>query len=82
VLRSAGRFGDASYGIYLWSFPVQQVFVHVMGAAGGGWGNFALAMPTSLALGLLSWHLVEKHALGARMHKRPAPPGGLSAVNV
>lgn len=68
-LCSAGRFGDASYGIYLWSFPVQQVTVHVLGASGGGWGNFAVAMPVSLALGLLSWHLLEKHALAWRVQR-------------
>jgi len=67
AFRSAGRFGDASYGIYLWSFPVQQIAVHVMGATGGGWANFAVAMPVSLALGLLSWHLLEKRALAFRV---------------
>jgi len=74
VLRSAGRFGDASYGIYLWSFPIQQITVHVMGAAGGGWGNFAVTMPVSLALGLLSWHLLEKHALALRVQHPPFQP--------
>nr|WP_314075896.1 acyltransferase [uncultured Roseococcus sp.] len=70
-LRSAGRLGDASYGIYLWSFPVQQITVHFMGASGGGWGNFAVAMPVSLTLGLLSWHLLEKHALATRARRAP-----------
>lgn len=69
--RSAGRFGDASYGIYLWSFPVQQITVHMIGSSGGGWGNFAVAMPVSLALGLLSWHLLEKRALAWRGQRPP-----------
>jgi peptidoglycan/LPS O-acetylase OafA/YrhL len=70
LLRSAGRFGDASYGIYLWSFPVQQLTVHLIGTAGGGWTNFAIAMPVSLALGFASWHLLEKRVLGRT--RRPA----------
>lgn len=78
LLRSAGRFGDASYGIYLWSFPVQQLTVHFIGAAGGRWGNFAIAMPVSLALGLLSWHLLEKYAL--RLHVPRGSSGTTTAV--
>lgn len=77
VLRRAGRFGDASYGIYLWSFPVQQTVVHVLGTAGGGWANVAVALPVSVILGLLSWHMLEKHALhrgGRPGVRRIGPP--------
>lgn len=70
LLRSAGRFGDPSYGIYLWSFPVQQLTVHFIGSAGGRWGNFAIGMPVSLVLGLLSWHLIEKYALRVKVPSR------------
>lgn len=31
VLRRAGRFGDLSYGIYLWTWPVEQVVVKLLG---------------------------------------------------
>jgi peptidoglycan/LPS O-acetylase OafA/YrhL len=71
VLRAFGRYGDASYGIYLWSFPVQQTAIFLLGPLGGGWGNFAVAMPVSLALGMLSWHGLEKHMLRRRQRRDP-----------
>ncbi|MCX8134600.1 MAG: acyltransferase [Roseococcus sp.] len=66
------RMGDPSYGIYLWSFPVQQIVIQLIGTQGGGAVNFALAMPISLALGLLSWHLLEKRVLGRGGAQRAA----------
>ena len=30
-LSRFGRYGDFSYGIYLFAFPVQQILVHTMG---------------------------------------------------
>lgn len=69
VIRAFGRYGDASYGIYLWSFPVQQTAIFLFGPVGGGWGNFAIAMPVSFLLGMLSWHALEKHVL--RRRRRP-----------
>jgi peptidoglycan/LPS O-acetylase OafA/YrhL len=58
--------GDYSYGIYLWSFPIQQI-VHYFGADGGRpWANMLLALPVALAAGCLSWHLVEMPVLAKR----------------
>ena len=74
VLRRAGRFGDASYGIYLWSFPVQQTVVHVLGTTGGGWANVAVSLPVSVILGLVSWHLLEKHMLRRGARRTTAQP--------
>lgn len=31
VIRSAGRYGDLSYGIYIYAWPVQQIIVHWLG---------------------------------------------------
>jgi peptidoglycan/LPS O-acetylase OafA/YrhL len=59
---SFNRFGDYSYGMYLWGFPIQQVVAqHFPHAA--PWQNSALALPAATFLGVLSWRFVEKPAL-------------------
>ncbi|MGY3560522.1 peptidoglycan/LPS O-acetylase OafA/YrhL [Bradyrhizobium sp. USDA 4463] len=58
-LRSAAKFGDFSYGTYLYAFPIQQMLV----------STFSLSFPMivlcslflSLTAGVLSWYLVERH---------------------
>lgn len=53
--------GDTSYGIYIYSFPIQQALVYffkfdtVM--------LFIFSLPLSILLGYISWHLIEKRAL-------------------
>ncbi len=56
------RLGDPSYGIYIFSFPVQQV-LYQTGAARTPGAMFAFAAPISIAIGYLSWHAVERRAL-------------------
>lgn len=59
----AARFGDLSYGLYIYGWPVEQVLVHLHGG-GMRWPElFALALPLTAALAFLSWHLVEAPAL-------------------
>jgi len=60
VLRRAGRFGDFSYGLYLYAFPVQQVIVATMPR---NEHPILTCMLLTLPLAALSWHLVEAPAL-------------------
>lgn len=74
VLRSAASFGDLSYGLYLWAFPIQQLVI---------WRFGVLPMPVNLTLVLgltsaaayASWHLLEVHALrvAKRLGRQPVP---------
>ena len=75
VIARAGRYGDFSYGLYLWSFPIQQIVAALAGGQISGWGSAAWTLPAALAMAILSWHLVEKHALSVRS------PGRLPAAN-
>jgi len=63
VLREAGRFGDFSYGIYLWGWPIQQVVTAHLGGQAGFWPLFGVSLALVLAFSVASWHLVERPAL-------------------
>lgn len=62
-LPDAAKWGDFSYGTYLYAFPIQQMlaasylftlsFAQLLG----------LSMILSLGAGIFSWHVVEKHFL-------------------
>ena len=77
-LSGASKYGDFSYGLYLWSFPTQQVVILTMGVM-SMWLDLVIVTAVSLALAYVSWHLVEspslklKNAL-TRRGARTAPP--------
>jgi peptidoglycan/LPS O-acetylase OafA/YrhL len=56
-----GRFGDFSYGTYLYAFPIQQLIVKYGGGTMAPVKLFLLAAPLSVGVGALSWFLVERH---------------------
>jgi peptidoglycan/LPS O-acetylase OafA/YrhL len=59
VVRAA-RFGDLSYGLYIYGWPVEQCVVYATGATAPWWVVFGIAAPVTAALAFLSWHLIEK----------------------
>lgn len=78
VARRATRWGDASYGMYLWGWPVQQTVVMVMGAKSPVALQFAATLVIVVSLALCSWHLVEKRCL--RWKPRTRRAGGVEPV--
>jgi peptidoglycan/LPS O-acetylase OafA/YrhL len=62
VLRRAARFGDISYGLYLWAYLVQQCVIVLVGIIPLSL-NLALVIAVTGLLALASWHGVEKHAM-------------------
>jgi peptidoglycan/LPS O-acetylase OafA/YrhL len=67
------RFGDLSYGIYIYGWPVEQAVVWLLGGRAAWWQVFLLALPAATALAFLSWHLVERPALRLKPRARHLP---------
>ncbi|HAB65037.1 MAG TPA: acyltransferase [Pseudomonas sp.] len=62
-LSRFGRYGDFSYGIYIFSFPVQQLLVHWLDPKLSLPMFMAISLAASIAIAALSWHLIESPAL-------------------
>lgn len=76
VANRFGRYGDVSYGIYIYAFPVQQTVVWMTGKDFPFVPGLLIASAATLACAFLSWHLVEQPALRlkARLPGRIAVP--------
>ncbi|HEY3916262.1 MAG TPA: acyltransferase [Stellaceae bacterium] len=59
----ATRFGDLSYGLYIFGWPSEQIVIWLMHGQAAWWQVFLGATLLAGALAFLSWHLVEKRAL-------------------
>jgi peptidoglycan/LPS O-acetylase OafA/YrhL len=57
------RPGDLSYGIYVYSFPAQQVAVYAWGPKIGPFAMMGLVAIPVYALAFFSWRLIESPAL-------------------
>lgn len=70
---------DYSYGIYIYSFPLQQLMIFLLPGDRKWWANILLSLPPTILFAALSWHLVEKPALALKRRARnrsspiPAP---------
>jgi peptidoglycan/LPS O-acetylase OafA/YrhL len=60
---NASKYGDLSYGTYIFAFPIQQSVTFYLGGSMHWWENFLISLPITLLMALMSWHLVEKNAL-------------------
>ncbi len=64
-LRAYNRIGDYSYGIYIYAFPLQGLMIWWHGSQ-TPWENILWALPPTLILSVLSWHLIEGPAMGMK----------------
>jgi peptidoglycan/LPS O-acetylase OafA/YrhL len=60
-LNNFSRYGDYSYGLYVWAFPIQQLiqsYYHL-----GHFQNFLISSVITFFAAFLSWHYIEKRFL-------------------
>lgn len=70
VVRSAGRFGDLSYGIYLYAYIVQQLTVRYWPGTPALGSSLVVAAAITTCVAWCSWHAVEAPALRLKRHLR------------
>ncbi|WP_447877505.1 acyltransferase family protein [Serratia fonticola] len=58
VIKKLKLRNDISYGVYLWGFPIQQVYSQTFNL--GFISNITLSIITTIFIALISWKLVEK----------------------
>ena len=60
------RFGDYSYGMYLYGYPIQQTLVWITQDQWRWWENFGIAFMLSVIFAATSWHCIELRCLRLR----------------
>jgi peptidoglycan/LPS O-acetylase OafA/YrhL len=56
------KIGDFSYGLYIYSFPIQQTVAQFLPEI-SWYVNFVISLTLTFAISAFSWHFVEKKAL-------------------
>lgn len=67
-VASIGRFGDMSYGLYVWAFPIQQLMIDW---TDNGMTPLALSVVTlvlTMPIAAVSWWFIERPALSLKRY--------------
>ncbi len=65
ITNKVGKYGDFTYGIYIFSFPVQQILIATK-CVSNPFALFFYTMLIVLPLAIISWHLLEKKMMGLK----------------
>ena len=60
ITNRAGRYGDFTYGIYIFSFPVQQMLIAKHAVQNNPLILFLVTLAIVIPAAFISWHLLEK----------------------
>ena len=69
----AARWGDLSYGLYIYGWPAEQLVIWLKGGHAPWWQVFGGGLVIAGALAFVSWHLIEGPALRLKPRPRAAP---------
>jgi peptidoglycan/LPS O-acetylase OafA/YrhL len=75
-LPQVARWGDFSYGVYIYHYPLVQTCVALGMFAGSAWLGFAATICLLMVISVLSWNFLESPILGKGKgrHKRIVVP--------
>jgi peptidoglycan/LPS O-acetylase OafA/YrhL len=76
ALAFLGRYGDLSYGLYIYGWPIEQGVRYVIGEKATWWQVFFPSLALCVPVAWLSWHGIEKWAV--RFGQRRLPPPRLA----
>ena len=76
-LVPAARFGDLSYGLYIYGWPIEQCVVYFSGGAAPWWEVFGVSLALTVPTAFLSWHAVERRC---RWRARRGHPVAVTAA--
>jgi len=65
-MNRIGQYGDFSFGIFLYAFPIQQLIVYFFHKDIGVLSMIVLSFVFTAPFAILSWKFIEKPALGLR----------------
>ena len=74
-------FGDLSYGIYIYAFPIQQTVYFFWHTQLSFWQMMAVNAGLTLICAFLSWHIVETPALRLKPKKRKGSAEAIRAAS-
>ncbi|RUP29003.1 MAG: acyltransferase [Curvibacter sp.] len=76
-IREVGRYGDFSYGVYIYAFPIQQTVAHFLHDSLSYGAMFAWTYGLTLLAAGLSWYGIERPALRLKplSNRAKAQPG-------
>lgn len=81
LINQFGRYGDISYGVYLYGFPVAQLLSWQYGHDLSLYTHIILTIAISYVFAFASWHLLEKRALKLKPRAHRTAPSG-AAQNI
>jgi len=79
-LEHFGRYGDFSYGVYLYCFPIQQLLVMYFRPSLNAFTLFLVAFAITLAFAAISWNFIEKPFLKLKPNRKAAKTGEKGAT--
>jgi peptidoglycan/LPS O-acetylase OafA/YrhL len=71
-----GKFGDMSYGVYIYHFPIIQIFTTLSLFETRPWLAFSALLATILVTSFLSYRYIERPFLKCSSHYRQAEKSG------
>lgn len=71
-LVPAARFGDFSYGLYLYGWPLEALVMHWSGGKASWWQLFLASLPLAALAAFISWRAVEGPMLRLKPRRRRA----------